>query len=165
MYYIYHIPKRKEWGCSKFLEKRVTNLGYKLSDVDNVIICKDINEAADLEKEKNLEYGYGWNSSRDYRLQVARAHKSNETQSKLKLNKSKIQGTILGNNNLKNGHMAKIQSLGGKVRVSSDSWKTTSAIGGHSQSQLIHTCPNCGKEGKSNAMFRHHFNNCKNKLN
>ncbi len=25
----------------------------------------------------------------------------------------------------------------------------------------IHTCPHCGKTGKSNAMFQWHFNNCK----
>ena len=27
----------------------------------------------------------------------------------------------------------------------------------------IHTCSYCGKEGAGNIMFRHHFNNCKNK--
>jgi len=163
MYYIYHIPKRKEWGCTKFLEKRVSNLGYTMSDLDRVITCGEINMASELEKQMNLEYNYGWNSSRDYRKQVKRAYNSNKIQSKLKLEKSKIQGKILGDNNLINGHMAKIQSLGGKAVVSSHWWKGTSAIGGHTQSQKIHTCPYCGKEGKSNGMYRHHFDNCKNK--
>lgn len=163
MYYIYHIPKRKEWGCTNNVERRVNQLGYQFSDLDRVITCGNIDMAAELEKQMNLEYGYGWNSSRDYRLQVERAYKSNKTQSKLKLKKAKIQGSILGNNNIKNGHMAIIQSLGGKVVASSDWWKETSAIGGYTQSQKIHICPHCGKEGKSNGMYKHHFNNCKSK--
>ena len=162
MYTIYHIPKRQEWGCTDNLNRRLRQLGYTINDLDRVITCGNIDMAADMEKELNLEYGYGWNSSRDYRMAKKNAILSNKTQSILKLSKSKLQGSILGNNNLINGHMTKIQSLGGSAVVTSDWWKETSAVGGHTQSQLLHTCPNCGKEGKSNAMYRHHFNNCKN---
>jgi hypothetical protein len=161
MYTLYHIPKRKEWGCTKYFEKRISNLGYQLSDVVETIIETDIDIASELEKELNIRDGYGWNSSRDYRLMVKRAYKSNEIQSQKKLKASNLQGIIQGNINKVNGHMAKMQSLGGKATTASDQWKVTSAVGGHTQSQLIHICPHCGKEGKGNAMFQHHFNKCK----
>jgi len=67
MYYIYHIPKRKEWGCTKFLEKRVKKLGYTISDIDRVILVSDIDKAADMERDLNIEYGYGWHEYCDYR--------------------------------------------------------------------------------------------------
>ena len=34
---------------------------------------------------------------------------------------------------------------------------------GRHQSQIIHTCPHCGKTGKGNAMKFYHFENCKGK--
>lgn len=34
---------------------------------------------------------------------------------------------------------------------------------GRHQSQKVHTCPHCNKTGKSSAMFRHHFDRCKQK--
>ena len=67
MYYIYHIPKRKEWGCTTNLEKRLKKLGYQISDVDRIITVGNINNAADMEAQLNIEYGYGWNTSQDYR--------------------------------------------------------------------------------------------------
>lgn len=163
MYTLYHISERKEWGCTENLNRRLRQLNYKIEDVDRVITCGNVDMAADMERELNIQYNYGWNSSRDYRNAKRNAILSNKFQSKLKLDKSKIQGKILGDSNLINGHMAKIQSLGGKAVVASDWWKETSAIGGHTQSQKIHTCPHCGKEGKSNGMYKHHFDNCKNK--
>ena len=165
MYYVYHIPKRAEWGCTNNLERRLKQLDYQFSDLDRVITDGNIDKAADMERDMNIEYGYGWNTSRDYRKQLERAYNSNKVQSKLKLKKAKIQGTILGNANLENGHMKKIQSLGGKAVVASDWWKETSAIGGYTQSQKIHTCPHCGKQGKGNGMYKHHFNNCKQNKN
>ena len=161
MYTLYHIPKRKEWGCTKNFEKRISQLGYQPSDVVETIIETDIDIASELEKELNIRDGYGWNSSRDYRRQVQRAYKANETQSEKKLKASSFQGTIQGNKNVETKHMKRIQSLGGKAVVASDWWKKTSAVGGNTQSQKSYTCPHCGKDGKSNAMFRHHFNNCK----
>ena len=67
IYYVYHIPKRKQWGCTKNLDKRLKQLGYLESDLDRVIICGNIDIAADMERELNIEYGYGWNIGRDYR--------------------------------------------------------------------------------------------------
>jgi hypothetical protein len=32
---------------------------------------------------------------------------------------------------------------------------------GKHHSQIVHTCPHCGKTGKGNTMKRHHFYNCK----
>jgi hypothetical protein len=161
MYTLYHIPKRGEWGCTKNLKRRLRQLGYVLSDVVETINEINIDVASELEKELNIRDGYGWNSSREYKRQVQRAYKSNETQSVKKLQASSIQGKSLGSNNKVNGHLAKIQSLGGKAVVASDWWNKTSAVGGHTQSQKTHTCPHCGKEGKSNGMYKHHFNNCK----
>lgn len=36
---------------------------------------------------------------------------------------------------------------------------------GKIEANKLHTCPHCGKIGKSSSMFRWHFSNCKNKLN
>lgn len=161
MYTLYHIPKRKEWGCTKNLTKRLKGLTYTIHDVVDVIYENDLDKAADLEAKLNIEYGYGWNSSRDYRRQVERAYKSNETQSIKKLLASSKQGKITGKMMKESGHLKRIAILGGISTTSKPEWKQTSAIGGHTQSQKIHTCPYCGKEGKSNGMYKHHFNNCK----
>ena len=67
MYTLYHIPKRKEWGCTTNLEKRLERLNYTHNDLDRVITVADIDKAAAMEKQLNLEYGYGWNKSQDYR--------------------------------------------------------------------------------------------------
>ena len=39
--------------------------------------------------------------------------------------------------------------------------KKAAPIGGFRQSQIIRECPHCGKVGKGNAMFQHHFDKCK----
>lgn len=161
MYTLYHIPERKEWGCTENLTRRLRQLKYNIEQIDRIITCGNVDMASELEKTMNIEYGYGWNSSRDYRNAKRNAILSNKNQSKLKLEKSKLRGISLGNSNKLSGKMKIIQSLGGKAVVSSDWWKITSAIGGHTQSQKIHTCPHCGKQGKSNGMYKHHFNNCK----
>ena len=68
MYYLYHIPKRKEWGCTKHLNKRIRNLGYEFSDIDRIITCGNIDMAADMERDLNIEYNYGWSERHDYRV-------------------------------------------------------------------------------------------------
>ena len=68
MYYLYHIPNRKEWGCTKYLEKRVRTLGYNFEDLERVIIVGNKNKAADMEKELNISYGYNWSDRHDYRV-------------------------------------------------------------------------------------------------
>jgi hypothetical protein len=67
MYTLYHIPNRKEWGCTNNLNGRLQKLGYSILDVDKIIEVNDIDGAAEMEKQLNLEYGYGWNESQDYR--------------------------------------------------------------------------------------------------
>jgi hypothetical protein len=163
MYTIYHIPKRKEWGCTKNLNKRVKDLGYTISDVKETIVLNDLDLAANMERDLNIKYGYGWNSSRDYRLMVKRAIKSNVTQSIKKLKSSSIQGKITGNKNVETGHLKSIAKLGGIATASKQEWKVSSAKGGHTQSQIVRECPHCNKIGKGNAMFVHHFDKCKNK--
>ena len=54
----------------------------------------------------------------------------------------------------KSGHLGKVVSSEHKAKIS----KALKEV-----EQPYHTCPNCGHKGKSNAMFRWHFNNCKNK--
>ncbi len=68
MYYLYHIPKRKEWGCTKYLDKWIKTLGYTISGVDRIITAGNINKAANMEKQLNIEYGYGWSERHDYRV-------------------------------------------------------------------------------------------------
>jgi hypothetical protein len=161
MYILYHIPQRKEWGCTNNLIKRLKKSPYNIEDVTDVILETDLDTAADLEAKLNIEYGYGWNSSRDYRRQVQRAHKSNETQSVKKIKAASKQGKIQGDENVKTGHLKSICSLGGKTATSKPEWKVSSAKGGVTQSQIVRECPHCGKVGKGNAMLRHHFEKCK----
>jgi hypothetical protein len=79
MFYVYHIPKRKQWGCTANLERRLKALynrrGYTINDVTQILTFTDIDEAADTEKELNLKYGYGWNPSRDYRVALEKSYK------------------------------------------------------------------------------------------
>jgi len=67
MFTIYHIPKRKEWGCTKNLNRRLRELNYKIEDVDRIITCGNIDMASNMERDLNIEYGYGWNNGKDYR--------------------------------------------------------------------------------------------------
>ena len=91
MFYIYHIPKRKEWGCTKHLKRRIKKLGYSESDLEKVITVSDINEAADMERELNIQYGYGWKERNDYRV-VTKIYKpfTKESQSKGGITQSSI---------------------------------------------------------------------------
>ena len=157
MYHLYHIPDRKEWGCTKYLENRIKKLGYQMSNVDRIITVSNIDKAADMEKELNLEYGYGWNKSQDYRrikkmatLGGFKTGKQNGLNLKKsgKLQKFAIlgglkQGPIQGKKNAESGHMSAL----GKLNCSK-----------------IHTCPHCGKIGKSSSMFPLHFDKCKHKV-
>ena len=67
MFTLYHIPDRKEWGCTKNLKARLKKSKYTLDDVYETLQVEDIDEAAYLERELNIMYGYGWNESQDYR--------------------------------------------------------------------------------------------------
>jgi hypothetical protein len=102
MYYIYHIPNRKEWGCTTNLEKRLERLNYTYSDLNRVIIVGDIDKAAQMEAELNIEYGYGWNTSQDYR----------------RVTKMGLKGAkIGGDKNVENGNIFKAQQRSVEVRT------------------------------------------------
>lgn len=95
MYYIYHIPKRQQWGCTDNLERRIKDLqkrkGYTINDVTQIITFTDLDKAADTERELNIKYGYGWNKSRDYRVVIAKASKAGIAASKVNVASGQIQ--------------------------------------------------------------------------
>lgn len=95
MYYIYHIPKRQQWGCTDNLERRIKDLqkrkGYTINDVTQILTFTDLDKAADTERELNLKYGYGWNRSRDYRVVISKASKAGIAASKVNVASGQIQ--------------------------------------------------------------------------
>ena len=102
MYYIYHIPNRKEWGCTTNLEKRLERLNYTYSDLDRVITVPNIDTASEMEAELNIEYGYGWNTSQDYRRVI----------------KMGLKGAKKGGDkNVESGHIFKAQQRSVEVRT------------------------------------------------
>lgn len=66
MYYIYHI-KGKKWGCTKNLNQRLKRQGYSISDCANIITVGNIDLASKMEKELNIEYGYQWQDTQNYK--------------------------------------------------------------------------------------------------
>jgi hypothetical protein len=95
MYYIYHIPARRQWGCTENLLKRLKSLkrrkGYTINDVTQIYTCTDLDQAADMERDLNIKYGYGWNKSRDYRIVITKASKGGEAAAKVNLASGQIQ--------------------------------------------------------------------------
>ena len=140
MFYLYHI-KGIKWGCTKNLEQRLKKQGYTLSNVSDIVLCENLDEAAKLELELNKKYSYKKQLT-DYR------YNTSEKASKAGMIGGKTQGQV----NKKSGHIYNLGKNGDKIKK---------AIGGVNQSQNVHTCPHCNKIGKSNAMFLHHFHNCK----
>lgn len=116
MYYVYHIPKRQQWGCTQNLEKRIKihkkRKGYTINDVTQIITFTDIDQAADAEKELNLKYGYGWNSSRDYRIVTAKASKAGKAASEVNCKSGQIHE--LGRSG--KGVVARWEKVGVKVK-------------------------------------------------
>jgi hypothetical protein len=157
MYHLYHIPNRKEWGCTKNLESRVKKLGYTMSDVSQVITIIDLNEAADMEKELNIKEGYGWNPSQDYR----------RVKSMARLGGLKV-GKKNGLKNKQSGHLDKICVMGGLKQGPITGQKNKES--GHmrnlglQQAYTQGTCPYCNKSGQLRVMKRWHFDNCKSKI-
>jgi hypothetical protein len=98
MFYIYHIPNRKEWGCTNNLKRRLCQLKYKLEDVDRIITAGNINIANEIEKNMNIEYGYWWSDANSYK-KVLSMH---STENRIK--GGKIGGKIGG---IKAGNIAK----------------------------------------------------------
>jgi DNA-binding transcriptional MerR regulator len=114
MYYLYHI-KGVKWGMTENLKKRLRQQGYNLSDVCEIIEKQNIDEGADLEKQLNIKYGYGWNKQQDYRIVKKfvnhnNRYKHNFTKEQCILG-GKTAGLIVGNKNKKNGHIQSLQKI------------------------------------------------------
>jgi hypothetical protein len=95
MYYIYHIPARKQWGCTENLLKRLKSLkrrkGYTINDVTQIYTCTDLDQAADMERDLNIKYGYGWNKSRDYRIVITKSKAGGDAAAKVNVASGQIQ--------------------------------------------------------------------------
>ena len=139
MFYLYHI-KGIKWGCTKRLEQRLKAQGYTTSDCQNIIEVNDINEASDMERELNLQYGYGWNKNQDYRKITKFSENIRNS------NHPSILGKTFGKYNLKSTKES--CAKGGKIV-------------GNDVGNRIHTCQYCGKVGKGRTMYRWHMDNCK----
>jgi hypothetical protein len=66
MYYLYHI-KGVKWGCTKNLKQRLSRQGYSISDCFEIITVDNIDVASTKEKELNIEYGYNWQDTQNYK--------------------------------------------------------------------------------------------------
>lgn len=140
MYYLYHI-KGLKWGCTKNLEKRLRKQGYSISDCSNVITVSNIDKAAEMEKQLNLEYGY-----------------KNQHQSYINACKKSILG---GNKTSSIGKMSEIGKIyGGKYAIESGQLKEIRNLQNYSKIE----CPHCKSIGQARAMKRWHFDNCKKKI-
>ena len=133
-YYIYHIPEIKI-GCSTEPENRVKAQGY--TNYEILEEHEDIKVASDRERELQKEYGY--------KVDKVSYYQSYESRKK----------GLTFENRSKGGKAATL--VGGQIKGG----KISGKISGKIVSARIHTCPHCGKTGKSNAMFQWHFENCK----
>jgi hypothetical protein len=131
MYYIYHI-KGIKWGCTNNLERRLKDQNYTINNLDRLITVGNIDKATELEKDLNLEYGYGGNQLKSYK----QTYQHN-------LANSMKGATASGKKNRETGH---IQSL--------------NYLPHHVNKQII-TCPHCNKSGKYPAMKQWHFDRCR----
>jgi len=144
MYYIYHIEGVKI-GCSTNPKERVRRQGYLNYSI--LESYNDINIAAKREIELQKIYGYiEKNIGTDYVQQYQYGVKGREAAKGLGA-KAQIENKI-GIWALNKNQRSKIQ-------------KNASKFGGVAQSQIIRTCPHCGKVGKGNGMFGAHFDRCK----
>jgi hypothetical protein len=156
-YYIYHIPNVKI-GCSTNPNVRVKNQGYDYYEI--LETHTDINIVSNREIELQKEYGYtidnttykqsyDWcrsgNAPIEPMLKAAKEWKLNNKDKHIEIAKlgGLAQGPIQGKKNAESGHI----SVLGKLNCSK-----------------IHTCPHCGKVGKSSSMFQWHFDKCKHKV-
>jgi hypothetical protein len=98
MYYLYHIKEIK-WGCTNNLERRLKEQSYTIENLDRLILVGNINKANKMEKELNLEYGYKWNNSLEYKRVCSMASKGGYVTSKKYPNIIKITGSKNGKTN------------------------------------------------------------------
>lgn len=75
----------------------------------------------------------------------------------------KVQGPIQGKKNVESGLLASICTKGGYTTLEKhgiEFYQEQGSKGGYEQVKNEYICPQCGKVGNSNAMFKHHFDNC-----
>ena len=130
MYYLYHI-KGVKWGCTKNLEQRLKKQGYSITDCSNIITIGNIDKASDMERELNLQYGYKWIESQDYRI-ITKAQTNVKKESR---SKGGINAFVT---NTKKGNMKEFYSKGGLAITS-----------------VIKECPYCSKQIKQPAIYMH----------
>ncbi len=145
MYSLYHI-KGIKWGCTKKLENRLKKQGYKISDVVELIQFDNIDDASDMEKTLNLQYGYYWNDTQDYRIITNCAKKA------LSIDFKRHEHTF-----------TKQQSaLGGFITGKKKTEKQQKARKNNIEKiNIYRTCPYCDLTTRGAAYFRYHGNNCK----
>ena len=148
-YYLYHIPQRKEWGCTTNLKRRLRHLKYKIEDVDRVITCGNVDMAADMERDLNIEYGYGWNPSQDYRVIIKAA-----------------KAALLVDYKRHNHMFTKEEcSLGGYLVGKYPTEKCITARKNNiSKLNLYKICPYCNIKTRGAAYNRYHGDKCKKKI-
>jgi hypothetical protein len=113
-YYIYHIPGIKI-GCTSRPEQRIKEQGFQEWEI--IEEHSDINLASSRERELQKQYGYKVDS-------VSYSQISNFDKSP--------GGKVGGQKSVESGHLASIQSAGGKTS-------------GKIICSKIHTCPHCGR--------------------
>ena len=105
MYTLYHL-KGNKWGMTRrTLEQRFSDKDYKKKGITVNDVCEtetyfDKHTAADRERELNIRDGYSWNKSQDYRVITKRCITGGYKQ---------------GPQNVKSGHMSKVQEIGSKL--------------------------------------------------
>jgi excinuclease UvrABC ATPase subunit len=146
MYYIYHI-KGKKWGCTKNPKQRLKKQGYEYAD--EVILESDLDNAADLEKELNIKYGYPWRDDQDYRA-ILNAGKQSY--------KNKVR------KGPKHTFTKKDCQLGGYITGKKKSEKQQKARRNNvSKLNIYQTCPYCGLTTRGAPYYRYHGDKCKSK--
>lgn len=144
MFTLYHIPGKK-WGCTKQkLSRRLWEQGYSINDIDRVITIGNIDKAAEMERELNLEYGYSWKKSEDYRNITKLGAENRKC---VWTNEDRMRGAIKGGRTaVESGQLKSVAHLGGKAGGS---------LGGKTSSQIERKCPNCGRFGRGNRFVSH----------
>jgi hypothetical protein len=148
-YYIYHIEGVK-WGCTINLEKRLKVQGYNIASIKEVIEKYDIDEAAELEKQLNIEYNYSWNDGQDYRMIVNALKKTY---------KNKVRYTP------EHTFTKKDCQLGGYITGKKKGEKQQIARRNNvSKINIYKTCPYCNLTTRGAAYHRYHGEKCKHKI-
>ena len=158
MYYIYHIPGIKI-GCTtnpkQRVEKRQGYAKYEILETHT-----DINIASKREIELQQEYGYKIDAT-PYSQSYQWARSGNPSVEPM----IKAGKEWLKNNKDKHAHFAKLGGLKqGPITAKKNVESGHISNLGKINCNKIHTCPHCGKVGKSSGMFTWHFDRCRNKI-